>query len=90
MVIRLVENIGCYNCGYLDSAQKFLDIATLEGQGVLVEYGWNLHNQSERDEIRKKYSGAICPKCGNFSDLELFPEKDLEILVTPFFPQAIN
>lgn len=78
----LAENISCDRCGYYDSAGKFPDIYTSEGLMVLKKFGWDISNPSHRGHIQTMYAGAICPECGNFSELDFDPDNNkLERLV---------
>jgi len=92
MVIEYIrlENISCDKCGYYDSADKFPDIYTPKGRKILKKFGWDLSDPSDKGHIQAAYAGAICPECGNFSDLDFDPNNNmLERIVRepePAFP----
>ena len=77
-----VERISCDRCGLYDSEEKFPDVYTPEGMGVLKKFGWDLSNPSHIGHIQTMYAGAICSGCGNFSELDFDPDNNkLERLV---------
>ena len=78
-----VKNISCDRCSYYDVEEKFPDIYTSAGREVLKKFGWDLSNDSHRGHIQTFYSGAICPECGNFSQLDFNPGNNLEELLSP-------
>lgn len=77
-----VEMISCDRCEFYDSEEKFPDVYTPEGMRVLERLGFDLSNPSDIGHIQTLYAGAICPVCGNFSELDFDQDNNsLERLV---------
>jgi len=68
------ENISCDKCGYYDSAGKFPSLNTPEGTAALKGFGWDYSKPEDKGHVQATYAGAICPKCGNFSELDFNPD----------------
>lgn len=76
MVYIKVEKILCDDCGYLDSAEKFLDESSPNFENLVKKVGIT----------SVTYAGAICPKCGNFSEFDFNPPSDLDpVLIAPLW-----
>ncbi len=71
-----VGNISCDRCGYYDSEKKFPVLETPEGREVLKRFGWDYSRPEDRGHIQTNYAGAICPECGNFSELDFDPDNN--------------
>ena len=72
-----VKNISCDKCEYYGSEKKFPTLDTPEGIEVIKKFGWDLSNPSDTGYIQTMYAGAICPECGNFSELDFDPDNNM-------------
>lgn len=78
----MIGNISCDRCGYYDSAEKFPTLETPQSLSFLKQFGWDYSKPEYKGHIQTMYAGAICPGCGNFSQLDFDPDNNkLERLV---------
>ncbi len=69
-----IDTISCDLCGYYDSEEMFL-VDSPEGIEKLKGFGWDMSNPEDKSYFQVNFAGAICPECGNFSELDFDPDE---------------
>ena len=76
MPTEVIESkwISCDRCEYLDAAEKWLDLSSPSLRQFLMEkQDLDIETPRGQYEMGFMFAGAVCPSCGNYSEIDMDP-----------------